>query len=309
MQNPLLSICIPTYNRAEHLKITIDSIVQQLLFVETNEVEIVISDNCSDDNTREVVDAFKISHGDKIQYFRNDVNVLDQNMELSLRRGNGLFLKLNNDTLKHHNNSLDVIVNTIKLNLDTKKCLFFLNQRFSQNSFTCRGLDGFVGAVSFHSTWIGSFGIWKEDLVVLTDYSRYAKLQLTQVDVLFRTIGADREVFINTDTLFEAMELPKKGGYDILTVFLDNYTKIIEEAVQNKYLSNTVYIRETEKLLLNFICPWLAKIKVRPDKFYFTAVNGFQRVRKFYHGNSMLLNKFFLKYQVCLLYYSIRKFV
>lgn len=47
---PLLSICIPTYNRSQYLKETIDSIIGQEEFKSEN-VEIVISDNCSTDDT------------------------------------------------------------------------------------------------------------------------------------------------------------------------------------------------------------------------------------------------------------------
>ena len=46
-----LSICIPTYNRAGFIAETIVSVIEQA----TNEVEIVVSDNASADNTREVV--------------------------------------------------------------------------------------------------------------------------------------------------------------------------------------------------------------------------------------------------------------
>ena len=43
---PLVSICIPTYNRVEQLKITMESIMAQPEFRE-GKVEIVISDNAS----------------------------------------------------------------------------------------------------------------------------------------------------------------------------------------------------------------------------------------------------------------------
>lgn len=52
---PLLSICIPTYNHAELLKLLV-SLVPQLLL--TGSVEIVVSDNCSTDHTAEIVGAY-----------------------------------------------------------------------------------------------------------------------------------------------------------------------------------------------------------------------------------------------------------
>lgn len=40
----LLSICIPTYNRAKYLDITLNRITQEDIFLNTDKIEIVISD-------------------------------------------------------------------------------------------------------------------------------------------------------------------------------------------------------------------------------------------------------------------------
>jgi abequosyltransferase len=50
-----LSICIPTYNRAEFLAETLDAFLPLLAV----DVEVVISDNASEDDTASVVDAFR----------------------------------------------------------------------------------------------------------------------------------------------------------------------------------------------------------------------------------------------------------
>ncbi|UOF91392.1 glycosyltransferase [Fodinisporobacter ferrooxydans] len=51
---PILSICIPTYNRAELLKYSLKSIIPQVNEF-SDEVELIVSDNGSDDHTIEVV--------------------------------------------------------------------------------------------------------------------------------------------------------------------------------------------------------------------------------------------------------------
>lgn len=50
----LLSLCIPTYNRAPYLKSLLESILPQL----TPQVEVVISDNGSTDNTKDLIATF-----------------------------------------------------------------------------------------------------------------------------------------------------------------------------------------------------------------------------------------------------------
>ena len=54
MRAPLLSICIATYNRAQYIGETLESIIPQL----TDEVEIVIVDGASTDQTRDVVKSY-----------------------------------------------------------------------------------------------------------------------------------------------------------------------------------------------------------------------------------------------------------
>lgn len=59
MNPPLVSICIPTYNRAPFLKECLDSISRQFVDCEVKDaVDIFILDNQSKDNTSEVVGEF-----------------------------------------------------------------------------------------------------------------------------------------------------------------------------------------------------------------------------------------------------------
>ena len=69
---PLLSICIPTYNRAEHLRAALYSIVRQSNQFD-DYVEVLVSDNCSSDHTVEVVEWAR-QYG-KIEYHCNPNNV------------------------------------------------------------------------------------------------------------------------------------------------------------------------------------------------------------------------------------------
>ena len=65
-KQPLLSICIPTYNRAEILRRTLAKITSDKDFDE--DIEIVISDNASTDNTQKVCQEFCASYKN-IHYF------------------------------------------------------------------------------------------------------------------------------------------------------------------------------------------------------------------------------------------------
>ncbi|MSU54604.1 MAG: glycosyltransferase family 2 protein [Candidatus Staskawiczbacteria bacterium] len=91
-QTPLISICIPTYKRSGYLEKCLDNLAHQLEdSVVKNAVEIVISDNASPDNTREVVQKFQAKF-DNINYFCNETNIgMDGNIMHSITRATGQY--------------------------------------------------------------------------------------------------------------------------------------------------------------------------------------------------------------------------
>lgn len=89
---PLLSICIPTYNRAPFLRVCLDSITSQLRDLEVSDkVEVVISDNASTDDTFSVVTTFQAKSGN-ISYFKNTTNLgFDRNLLNVVDRARGVY--------------------------------------------------------------------------------------------------------------------------------------------------------------------------------------------------------------------------
>ena len=92
---PLITIGIPTYNRASGtLPITLESALSQ----DYPNFEIVVSDNCSVDNTQQVVQAYK---DDRVNYIRQQVNIgSNNNYNACLKAARGeYFLLLHDDDL------------------------------------------------------------------------------------------------------------------------------------------------------------------------------------------------------------------
>jgi glycosyltransferase involved in cell wall biosynthesis len=83
---PLLSLCIPTYNRAQLLQPMLQSLCRQCASL-GEDVEIVVSDNASTDATRAVVQAASSVY--PITYSRNDRNVGSRNFLLAVERAAG----------------------------------------------------------------------------------------------------------------------------------------------------------------------------------------------------------------------------
>lgn len=73
MFQPLLSICIPTYNRAELLSYALNQMIKETANFQ-DKLEIVISDNHSTDDTENVVSKFKESCS-ILRYYKNNENI------------------------------------------------------------------------------------------------------------------------------------------------------------------------------------------------------------------------------------------
>lgn len=92
---PLVSIGIPTYNRADgFLRECIGSAINQTYA----NIEIIISDNCSADDTAMLVHSFE---DPRIRYYRQDVNIGgNNNFNFCLEKARGVyFLLLHDDDL------------------------------------------------------------------------------------------------------------------------------------------------------------------------------------------------------------------
>lgn len=302
----LLSLCIPTYNRAKYLDDTLNSIVNQKRFQDTYEVEIIISDNCSEDDTRKVSEKYISIYGEKIRYYRNSENIKDLNFEKVLSYGKGLFLKLNNDTLMHQNNTLDKIIESINHSKKNKDILFFSNGSLKNiTKLQCKDLNYFVKTVSFYSTWIACFGIWKIDFDLLEDFNRSAKLQLVQTDVLLRLMSLPRYAFVDNSKIFDSVCPVFKGGYNIYQVFVTNYLGLLEKYHVNKKLTWITLFNEKSKLLKSFLIPWTLTLWRDKTKYSFDKKGAFSIVFKKYRFHPIFyIGLFYLFIRIVLDYFQ-----
>jgi len=308
MTNPILSICIPTYNRVANLEETINSIVNQRRFQETNDIEIVILDNGSTDNTNKVIIDFEKKHKEKIRWYRNEKNDMYLDLEKLFSSGKGVFLKFNNDTLKHNEGSLDKMIQTIcDCQNDATTPFFSTGVLKIEKNILCSTVDSFVEVVSYWSGWMAGFGIWKDDFLNFKEFDRYSHLQLPQVDIIFRLINSQKSFLVNNENLFISIPPLKKGGYDLITVFLDNYIFLLTEQLNNGALTEKTYLVEKRKLLLQFIRPWLVLLRIYPEKYYFTANNYFHRIVHYYKKDKVVLAQFIIYYNLALCYNFFKK--
>lgn len=251
-----LSICIPTRNRAATLEKALHSITACPTFQAHADIEVVVCDNASTDRTAEVICSFTSAWGDRVRCFRNDSDVADRNFETVLRYGRGSFLKLANDSLEWSEEGLAHMYELVGACQNIQPALFFLNSARPTPDpvLVLHTPDELLSVMSYQSTWIGSFGIWREWLEQMPDFSRRANMQLAQVDAMFRQATMGRPVVVSNVQFARVLDVGRKGGYNLAQVFGANYLSILgsfEGALSAKALA-----REKHAVLVEHILPW-----------------------------------------------------
>lgn len=252
MEHPLVSICIPTYNRAEILRKSLDTYVNNKYFNE--EIEIVISDNASTDSTKEVGEEYSTRYPN-IKYYRNVENIRDRNFPLSMDRATGEYIKLMKDNIIMSENGLEYLVGAVKKNLQTRKPLFFTNgflfNKRLEDNYMCDSFDDFIVSTSYRVTSITFFGCWIEQWPCVIEREKYSSLQLAQDDWVYQLVEKWGSVVLYTRKFFSAIDIGKRKGYNWFEVHVTNYYRIMQDYIDKGLISTVALNKEKVTYLKN----------------------------------------------------------
>ena len=281
---PILSICIPTYNRVEYLKKVIDSIVNDETFLNTSDVELVISNNCSSDSTDDLCQIYKNKFPDKINYIcQKEPIYSDEHIFKCTEYATGEYTKLNNDTLCYCKGSIKKIVDLIRNNPNQE--IFFLANGNGKNkeNVICHSFDELLNSAGYNITWIGGMLIKKGKFNELDDYLRYRYLQLSQVDIYARFLAKNDTVFVCNDSgMFSGLNVKNKGGYNVAEIFGQNYLQILRQNIgtQNGLTLKTYEFQKKE--ILKFVEDYYFDYN---HKYNFKKTGYFKYIFKNYSKN------------------------
>lgn len=263
-----LSICIPTYNRSSYLDTCLQSIVKQV--GNNNEVEIVISDNVSNDKTSEIGELYSRNYSN-VRYFRNETNIGgDRNFIQVLKHGNGKYLKLLNDYGEFKDGGALKMLEIVKSHAENKEILYFANgvsYLRKKDFYHSKDLDEFLRVCSFHSQWILTIGFWKNDFKTMMSYYQFKTKSFFQTELLFenfnlgkKAVTYSRAIIISNDVL------NKKTGFNFFDVFINSYFNTIIVGLKNeKRISKSTYRKEKNKFFADWVFPWYKKVRIKKN--------------------------------------------
>lgn len=126
MDKYLLTVVVPTYNRAETLRTTLSFVIPQVE-AHKDDVHIYISDNASTDNTKEVVEELMSENPDIITYFCQEKNITaSPNFNDAVHRVNSDYVYLLSDDDVIVPECISFMLRCIKENSDVN--YFYVNQ-------------------------------------------------------------------------------------------------------------------------------------------------------------------------------------
>jgi glycosyltransferase involved in cell wall biosynthesis len=163
-----LTIGIPTYNRSDFLKDSIESIACQMASLE-EDVEILVCDNASTDATSEVVQALQAKYPNLITYHRNTENLgYDRNVDAVFKHARASYVWLLGDDDVHLPHSLSTMLQAFEAYPEAK--VYLANFSFyDEDMETCigSGADVLQGRMFQPET--------KDDFIIHSN-ARYASL-------------------------------------------------------------------------------------------------------------------------------------
>lgn len=266
MSNFLLSICIPTYNRSKVLDQTLNKLFNNYEF-DKNLIEVIVSDNCSTDDTRNIVSKYPL-----VRYYCNEKNVIDYNFNIVLGYANGQYIRILNDTFAFKPYQLSKMLERIKQNQNLDIGLFFYPNTFSNISTVkeISSITAFFKECSFNTTWTASTGFWKKDFEMIEDKNRYTDFRFPHLHWMYEIVRKHKITKIYFEDLYDVIQPPNKGGYNLFKTFITDYLYIVKQ----QKLDVINFEVEKYRLCRYFVFPWMKIIISNKDKSFSYETKG-----------------------------------
>lgn len=276
MNKKVLSLCFPTYNRGWCMKEQIErlrSCPKAIL----DKMEIIVSDNCSTDDTQEIVQT-AIKNGFDCKYIRNETNLgMDGNFVSCFRKASGRYVWLlgDDDII-----IIDSLVEIVKLlDVPDEYGLLHIYQKsdLHQRLLYIDDSERMVKYISYYVTFI-SANIVNTKYVSSIDFEKYMGTWFTLVPLyLVAVMQESLNIVFGQRTFEAAKDYIRNGGYNFFEVFVKNYLTIY-----NEYIKNAKLYAWIKKDIWPFVWQYTIRLLIYKNRGNFNAEQGWKILFKYY---------------------------
>ena len=184
--NSILSIVIPTYNRADFLDYCLSV---HIPLVKKHCIQIFVSDNASTDSTKEIVKKWQLEYP-LLHYHKNETNVGEINFEIALKLPKTDYIWLLGDTYQIPSHGIQYLLKTISKQENKHDAFIFnlsnkITQTPSQNYQDQNALLHDIGAIMTCLSCL----VYSKILVEKAFFSRYYNTYFLQTGIIFESIS------------------------------------------------------------------------------------------------------------------------
>ena len=283
--SPILTICIPTFNRGHYLQECLNSIISSISGFEFC-IEILISDNASEDNTIEIVESFQKNYP-LIKLNRNNKNIGgERNFRLLASLAQGKYIWIFGDDDKMSATAIPRVFENIHAGFDLTVCNYSIwDKQFSvlkkQNGLSARqdqifyDSDKLMQFFGLHLGYISSIVIKKALFLKLPteEYEAYVPYGFPFLFAVYNGLAneASKSGFI-AEPLF-CNRGDNSGGYDWYKFFVWGSSLIFDE-LQHKGYSKSAVRAAKLQVLRDFVLPTAFGLRQRMNDQNKNKVRG-----------------------------------
>jgi abequosyltransferase len=235
LTRPILTIAIPTFNRFAYLELCLQQFLPDAELFANGTVELLVSDNCSTDQTAEAVAGFA-DRGLNIRSIRNAQNIgSDANIAQCFNEASGRYVQILGDDDLYLPGKLKYTVGLLRENEYGVVCLKSYGYERDFNKERPTGENGtrsftsvsdFIYEVGPLITFISAC-IINKDLQPEIDAQAFCGTNLVQVHlVILPLLRAGMNAYVLDYTL--ACKRANSGGYDFSEIFVERFFEILK---------------------------------------------------------------------------------
>jgi abequosyltransferase len=304
MRKKVLTLCFPTYNRDWCIKEQIQRL-RQCPIDTLNDIEIIISDNCSTDDTEKFVQE-AISDGFNCVYVKNEVNLgMDGNFVQCFKLAKGDYIWLLGDDDYIIIESLPALVSLLALG---QYGLVHLNQREQKTTLKndiekYKDDNKFIRDISYWVTFI-SANIVNTKYIDQIDFKKYMGTWFTIMPLYITALHFEQTNLMIKRPIFEKpKDAVRNGGYNYFKVFVKNYLTIWEEFSDKNIISKSTFLFLKKDIFKKPVNSYIYYLLVRHNQKSLSS-DGAWKILFHYYGK----HPYFYMFPIRIVYYIFRSF-
>jgi abequosyltransferase len=230
-----LTIAISTYNRSNYLVECLNSILPEI----TNEVNILVSDNASTDDTEEIM--HKFLDYSFVRYYRKETNTgMDGNFLNCLTKADGSYIHLMSDDDIMLPGTVNAIIECINIDnpdfIHLNLCGFTGSYRGVANcsgtrydlatNFVTNDKEAFLKKMGIYLTYLSSLVLRKELVDLIENPKQFIGTFFLQSHFALLTTRGDKKLVILKHNSI-ASRGGNTGGYNLLKIWVTEYKKLL----------------------------------------------------------------------------------